>query len=70
MKMNFSYDEVSDVLMIEGVRYSGELFRDYFSFPTAEGYWWRTISNEDGIVCVRRESEEQIAKRFLNGKAV
>jgi hypothetical protein len=57
MKLEFSYEETIDCLTIEGVRYSGHLFRNFRTFP--RGQLFMFIDNKDGVVTVRNVRKEE-----------
>lgn len=50
LKLNFSYDEVTDVIEIEGVKYCGEYFRNLGVLPLGTNV--RIVSREDGVLTV------------------
>ena len=55
--LNFDYDELTDILTIEGVRYSGQIFRSFGVFPRGELFMF--LDRRDGVVEVRRVRSEQ-----------
>lgn len=55
--LKFSYDEESDVLTIERIRYSGELFRAFGFAP--EGERFEIVERKDGIVTLRSLPKEK-----------
>ncbi len=65
MKLQFEYDETKDVLTIEGIQYSGELFRDWsangmpvgqvFSIEKRSEEWF-AIRRHDGITVTEVEA--------------
>ena len=54
MRLQFSYDETNDVLTVEGIRYSGELFRT-LGFG-AIGSVLRLVERKDGVVVMMQEN--------------
>jgi len=51
----FSYDPDKDELTIEGVRYSGELFRQYGIGPSPADRWHRIVERrEDGQLVIEQ----------------
>lgn len=49
--LNFSYDEVQDVITIEDIKYAGELFRQFGRvFPLHAPL--KVISRDDGVLVV------------------
>jgi hypothetical protein len=56
-KLKFSYDPNKDILEIENVRYSGELFRK-LAQTNDDGATYRLIQDESGVVIIKRETEE------------
>jgi hypothetical protein len=55
--MQFAYDPVDDVLTIEGIRYSGDLFR-YFALETPPGRWIRILKREDGRITLEQKVDQ------------
>lgn len=53
--LRFDYDAFTDILTIEGVKYSGELFRALGVDGLATDCWFRIVSREDGILSIARE---------------
>ena len=49
--LNFSYDENLDVVTIEGIRYGGNVFRQFGSLMPA-GMLFRLDKRKDGVICV------------------
>jgi len=49
MSLEYSYDEETDIITIEGVKYSAGLFKS-LPFPSDPDTWLRIISNEDGVI--------------------
>ena len=47
--LKFSYDEHLDVMTIEGIKYSGQLFKD-FARDLPEGQYFKFNSRKDGVV--------------------
>lgn len=48
------YDPFSDTIVIEGTRYSGELFRDGYGLSACIGQVHRVDKREDGVVTITR----------------
>lgn len=48
------YDAEQDVMTIEGIRYSGELFRE-LGFSAQVGQLLRVVERTDGVVTLVRE---------------
>lgn len=57
--LNFSYDEWSDTLTIEGVRYSGELFRMLGMGPR-QGQLLKILKKEHDVVTVQSVQVNEI----------
>jgi hypothetical protein len=49
--LNFSYDELADIMEIEGIRYSGELFRQFGRVMPLHTPL-KIISRHDGVLVV------------------
>lgn len=47
--LTYSYDPEQDVMTIQGIRYSGDLFRKGLG-PTAPGWWVRVERARDGVM--------------------
>ena len=57
--LSFFYDETTDVFKIEGVRYSGDLFRGFGKMgKTPEGNCLRILGNEDGCLVLEQRSHD------------
>lgn len=54
--LDFSYDAPNDIMTIEGIRYAGEMFREFGLGPNP-GKWLRIISIEDGVLTVEVKKE-------------
>jgi hypothetical protein len=52
MTLAIYYDEPRDIVTIEGIRYSGELFRSFDIAPT--GTLLRIMARDDGIVTLQK----------------
>ena len=50
--LQHEYDERLDVLTVEGVKYSGSLFRA-LSFGAAIGDWLQVVERKDGVITLR-----------------
>lgn len=50
--LNFEYDEMTDVIIIEGVKYSGQLFRELGILPT--GFAFEILERHDGIIVLHK----------------
>ena len=61
MSLQFSYDEARDVLTIEGIRYSGELFRG-IGLETPVGAWIQIVKREDGVVTLRMRTADHASE--------
>jgi hypothetical protein len=54
-KLSFTYDPVADILTVEGVKYSGDLFRAFAFGATPPGQALRVVNkSEDGTVTIQR----------------
>ena len=60
--LRYSYDSSNDVLRVEGIDYSGSLFRTLGLGPTPVGRWIRITSKKDGVVTVQERTEDQIVR--------
>jgi len=52
-KLDVEYDPWSDVLTIEGFRYSGVLFRD-LAGGLQKNRWFQIVSRDDGVITIRQ----------------
>ena len=52
--LEISYDAASDLLIIDGIRYSGELFRGFAHLEL--GTWFRIIDRDDGVITLNQPS--------------
>lgn len=52
--LTFSYDEAQDILTIEGIRYSGNFFRELSSEGLPLGMSFKIVERGDGVVVVQR----------------
>lgn len=63
--LKVSYDPIADVLMIDGFRYSGALFRA-LGGPVPTGRWFQVVyRDEEGYITVRSlggDIEEEITR--------
>lgn len=50
--LQFQYDQQTDILTIEGIRYSGEMFRQ-LGGVLPEGNAFVVEARADGVLCVR-----------------
>lgn len=55
--LDFSYDKQQDIMTIEGIKYSGEVFREFGIGPTP-ARWLRIIKLEDGVLHVEVKKDE------------
>lgn len=55
--LDFSYDTGNDIMTIEGIKYSGEIFRAFGIGPTP-GKWLRIISLENGVLNVEVKRDQ------------
>lgn len=53
MKLDFEYDERSDTLKIEGIRYAGDVFREFGKY-LAIGEVFVLLKREDGELTIRK----------------
>lgn len=60
--LKFSYDEQADVLMIEGMRYSGQLFRAFAEGGLELGSVFQVESRDGGVLCIKRLDQPQIGR--------
>lgn len=58
--LKIAYDERNDILEVEGIKYSGHVFR-YFGLGTVPGSWIRIIKREDGVAVVEIRDESTIS---------
>lgn len=52
--LSIAYDDATDVLTIDGMRYSGELFRMFASNGLALNEWMAITSRDDGVITLRK----------------
>jgi len=52
-KLDFAYDPWTDVMTIEGFRYSGALFRD-LATGLPSNRWFQVVSRDDGVITIRQ----------------
>ena len=67
-KLNFTYNEAEDVLTVEGVNYSGELFRQ-LGFGPVESYY-QLVDRHNGVLFMRGplKLETQAVRSGAKGK--
>lgn len=58
------YDWYTDVITIEGMRYSGDLFRE-FGGGLAVGEYFQLIERKDGLITIRRLSPIRVLVREI-----
>ena len=56
-KLNFEYDEQSDVITIEGQKYAGNFFRAMDPLGLACGELFCILKRRDGVHSIRRLKE-------------
>lgn len=54
--LSVQYDHATDVLTVEGVRYSGVLFRSLGICET--GKWMKVVERKDGVLTVLNVTDE------------
>jgi len=59
--LQFEYDETKDLLIIEGMKYSGDLFRALSESGLAVGEYLRIIERKDGVVTFETIREPETA---------
>ena len=60
MKLDFVYDEFTDVLTIEGVPYSGEFFRSLGKDGLELNKSFRVVERrEDGVIAIQTFEDEK-----------
>lgn len=65
MNLRVEYDEAQDVLKVEGVRYSGSLFRHFDLAPSAPDILFRIVNrNPDGVVILQTVHDSNLVKHF------
>lgn len=52
-RLKFDYNEMDDILTIEGIRYAGAIFRD-LGWETPIGECFRIEKREDGVLILSR----------------
>lgn len=62
--LDFSYDQISDCLTIEGIRYSGNLFREWGKTAPLDTLF-EIVSRENGCLTMRRPEEAHWKQRAL-----
>lgn len=66
--LDVQYDPVYDRLKIEGIEYSGDLFRAWAGGirigPTPEFDLYRIIRREDGLLTIQVVRDRELAHRF------
>lgn len=55
--LDFSYDESTDILTIEGVKWSGDLLRKMCT-ELPLGKWFRMVERADGVITIGTVSPE------------
>lgn len=58
--LNFSYDQSTDLITIEGIKYSGDFFRMFASQAIVDQIV-RVVSNKDGVIVVE-DAREQLRR--------
>ncbi len=51
--LRIEYDRATDVLTVEGISYSGGLFRTFAEMGINTGQWIKAYRTEDGIITLR-----------------
>ena len=64
--LQFSYDPDTDLLTIEGVKYAGQIFRDWSNAAPAFGHAFQFRRRVDGPVELRKVPVENVC--FRRGK--
>lgn len=62
--LNFDYDLSVDILTIEGVKYSGDLFRHLGFEPSAEDQAFQIVKREDGALTIRTARGPEVREAF------
>jgi hypothetical protein len=62
--LEFSYDFERDVMTIEGIQYSGDLFRCFGIRTTAPHELMRIVKREDGVLTVQTVHDKELSHRF------
>ena len=57
--LDFEYDELRDIMTIEGMKYSGELFKAFAEGGLPVGEHLKIIKREDGVVTFQRITDER-----------
>jgi hypothetical protein len=66
-----AYDPLNDVLVIYGIRYSMEMFRQMAFMPKEDGRWLKILDRQDGVITVKAKDWEASTKALLGAaKAV
>lgn len=65
MALSFSYDEERDVLTVEGIQYSGALFRALGVQGLTKGSVLQILGREDGLLTVK-----DLGRTFVEIKAI
>lgn len=55
--LQVSYNAFTDVLTVDGIGYSGGLFRA-FGGPAPTGNWLRVLSRQDGVITVQSMGDD------------
>jgi hypothetical protein len=56
-KLDYSYDPTTDTATIEGIRFSGDVFRN-LAFWIEPGQWYQLVSrSDDGLLVIRKQHE-------------
>jgi hypothetical protein len=64
--LEVEYDPVNDTIMIEGTRYSGDLFRELgCNFPSMVGDIIRIDEKEDGLVTITKMETKNYRPAWL-----
>ncbi len=62
-KLNFYYDDRKDLMTIEGINYSGDLFRAWGEGGMELGTLFRITDRKDGVISVERVEENKKEKQ-------
>ena len=57
--LDFEYDGRIDLVTIEGIKYSGELFRAFAVGGLAVGEHLKIIEREDGVITLQRITDDR-----------
>jgi hypothetical protein len=58
LESRFKFDEVNQIVEIDGVKVSAELLTVYLTKPSPPRLWFRTVRGVDGTIVVHQKDED------------